>query len=544
MIAVSSALVVAATALAFRLALRTQRLLHLLQLEHYENARLFLWLRRRRELVDWAELGADVVLLAAAAALAGSAVAVLPLLALAAVAVVRALPDLRREDVKPLVWTRRAKRLAGAALAAPALLALATLVLAVVGERPGAVIALILLGACVPLAPWILTGANRALAPLQRREIRGFERAAGHKLAEIDPLVVGITGSYGKTTTKFCVGGALGADRPTLVTPQSFNSYLGVMRTVNEHLEPRHEAFVVEMGMFRRGDITELCGLVHPKIGVITAIGPVHLERLGSIEEIQAAKAELLEALPADGHFVTNADDPRCREIAASAHVPVTLFGLKSPDAHVRAEAIALADGRTHFDLVIGDERARVSAGLLGRHNIANLLAGAAVAHVAGVPVDRIAAGLATVEPPEHRLQPIHNRAAGVVVIDDAYNSNPAGAKAALEVLRDHPAQRRILVTPGMVELGDMEEELNREFGRQAATVCDHVILVGPRRTEPIREGLEQGGLPVARIEVVQDIGAATQVLAALTRAGDVVLFENDLPDTYAEPAHPGAARV
>jgi UDP-N-acetylmuramoyl-tripeptide--D-alanyl-D-alanine ligase len=544
MIAVSIALVAAAAALAFRIVLRTHRLLHLLQLEHYENARLFLWLRRRGELVDGREAGAYVVLLAASAALAGSAAAVVPLVALAAVAVLRALPDLRREDVKPIVWTRRAKRLSAVSLLVPVVFAALVLAEAIAGERGAGVAALALLALCVLLAPWILTGANRALLPLQRREIRGFERAAGRKLAEIDPLVVGITGSYGKTTTKFCVGGALGADRPTLVTPQSFNSYLGVMRTINEHLEPRHEAFVVEMGMFRRGDITELCDLVHPKIGVITAIGPVHLERLGSIEEIQGAKAELLEALPADGHFVTNADDPRCREIAATAHVPVTLFGLESADAHVRAEGIEIAEGRTHFDLVAGDARARVSAALLGRHNVANLLAAAAVAHVAGVPVDRIAAGLATVEPPEHRLQPIHNRAAGVVVIDDAYNSNPAGARAALEVLRDHPAQRRILVTPGMVELGDMEAELNREFGRQAAAVCDEVILVGPRRTEPIREGLEEAGFPAAHVQVVQDIGGATQVLAGLTRAGDVVLFENDLPDTYAEPAQPSAARA
>jgi UDP-N-acetylmuramoyl-tripeptide--D-alanyl-D-alanine ligase len=155
--------------------------------------------------------------------------------------------------------------------------------------------------------------------------------------------------------------------------------------------------------------------------------------------------------------------------------------------------------------------------------------------------IERIAAGLSTVEPPDHRLATIPNSRAGIMVIDDAYNSNPAGAAAALEVLGDHPAKRRILVTPGMVELGDEEEALNEQFGRQAADVCDHVILVGPERTKPIARGLRAGGLAAEAITVVRDIGEATEVLAGLTRAGDVILFENDLPDMYAEDNEPAA---
>jgi UDP-N-acetylmuramoyl-tripeptide--D-alanyl-D-alanine ligase len=575
------AAVLAMLALTTRLTGRQHRLLHLLQLEHYEDARLMLWLRRRSELIAPRELIVVTVLFAAAVAASSTGsgwlcgallLAVCPLAALG-------IGDWRREAVKPLVLTGRAKRLLGAALLAPALLVIATIAVAAAGLTTTALAILLALGVVsLASAPWTLLAANRALKPLQRAINRRYEQRARRSLRDWGPLVVGITGSYGKTTTKFCVGAVLEADRPTLVTPESYNSFLGVVRTINEHLRSSHRAFVVEMGMFRRGDIAELCELVHPTIGVITAIGPMHLERLGSIEAIAAAKGELLDALSPEGHFITNAEDPRCLELAARATVPVTLFGMhrpasstsiqagswgdgesavaaaptaalstqstphlsqkKPPHVQVLARDVRLAEGRTTFKLQVdGPEspQVEVSAALLGRHNVSNLLAAAAVGRVLGIPAPRIAEGLARVQAPAHRLQPIHNRRAGVVVIDDAYNSNPEGAAAALEVLGEHPATRRLLVTPGMVELGDLEEQLNRRFGEQAGVVCDLAILVGPTRTAPIRDGLTAAGLDPASIHVVRDIAEATALLGRLTRTGDVVLFENDLPDTYAE---------
>lgn len=541
---VGIAAVVALAALAVRVAGRQHRLLHLFQLEHYEPARLLLWLRRRSELWAPRELVALGALYAAAIAdsAAGLGWVAGALLLVSTPAAALGVADWRREAVKPLVFTGRAKRMLAAALAPSVLVVLGAVGLAVAGMSTAGLAIVLALGlALLALSPWVLLGSNRALAPVQSAINRRFLARAERSLHEISPLVVGITGSYGKTTTKFCVGEVLAADRPTLVTPASFNSYLGVLRTINERLEQRHKAFVVEMGMFRRGDISQLCELVHPKVGVITAIGPMHLERLGSIEQIAAAKAELLEALPADGHFVTNADDPRCMELARSAHVPVTLFGIDNPAAQVLAREIALADGRTHFKLHLDGPSSPalpVSAQLLGRHNVLNLLAAAAVGRALGIDPARIVQGLQSVSAPEHRLQPIHNRQANIVVIDDAYNSNPAGAAAALEVLREHPATRRLLVTPGMVELGEEEERLNRRFGEQAASVCDLVILVGSSRIAPIRKGLASAGMDGECVHVVRDIHEATTLLGRLTRSGDVVLFENDLPDTYAESEH------
>ncbi len=537
---------VALAALAVRVAGRQHRLLHLFQLEHYEGARLLLWLRRRSE--TWAprELIALGALYAAAVADSGAGLewVASALLLLSTPIAAIGVADWRRPTVKSLVFTGRAKRLFALALAPSILVALAALLIAILGMSTAALAIVLALGlALLALSPWLLLGANRVLAPVQATINRRYETNARRTLDDVGPLVVGITGSYGKTTTKFCVGEVLAADRPTLVTPESFNSYLGVIRTINERLEQRHEAFVVEMGMFRRGDIQELCELVKPTIGVITAIGPMHLERLGSIDEIAAAKGELLEALPADGHFVTNADDPRCLELASAAHVPVTLFGIDNPSAQVLARNVALEDGHTNFELHLDGPQSpalAIRAKLLGRHNTLNLLAAAALGRALGIDAQRIARGLMSVSAPEHRLAPIHNRAAGIVVIDDAYNSNPAGAAHALEVLREHPAQRRLLVTPGMVELGEQEQDLNRRFGEQAAEVCDLVILVGRSRTAPIRQGLQSAGMDGESVHVVDDIHEATDVLGRLTRSGDVVLFENDLPDTYAEPGKAG----
>ena len=335
------ATVLALLALMVRLAGRQHRLLHLLQLEHYEPPRLMLWLRRRGELLAPRELLVVALLFVAALAASSSGSGWLcgALLLLVIPVAALGVADWRREALKPLVFTGRARRLLMVALAPSVLLAIAALAISAAGETTTTALAILLAFGLLSLvgAPWTLLGANLALRPVQGTINRRYVQRARRSLREWEPLVVGITGSYGKTTTKFCVGAVLEADRPTLVTPESYNSFLGVIRTINEHLRASHRAFVVEMGMFRRGDIAELCELVHPQIGVLTAIGPMHLERLGSIEQIAAAKGELLDALPPEGHLVTNANDPRCLELAARAGVPVTLFGIDDPNGRGRS---------------------------------------------------------------------------------------------------------------------------------------------------------------------------------------------------------------
>jgi UDP-N-acetylmuramoyl-tripeptide--D-alanyl-D-alanine ligase len=518
---------------------RLHLLLHVLQQEHYENARLTRWVasdRARLGLVTAAAVvaaGAVVSVVQSAGDAAGLAVAVVALAGAAALCV----RTWKRPQIKPLVFTARARRLLAVAVALNAVpLILVTIFV------PAAIAALcagVLGGVGYVAAPWTLGAANRLLAPLQRMETQRYVRAATDRLARVAPVVVGITGSYGKTTTKACVDAVLSTAGPSYPTPASFNSYLGVVRAINEGLSTEDEFFVVEMGAYRDGDVAELCDLVHPRIGVLTAIGPAHLERFGSLDVTERAKGELAEALPEDGLFVTRADDERTRRVAADrARSRVVLFSPQAhPDADVWAGDVRIADGRMEFRLCTRDANADdaplVRARLLGEHNIANLLAAAAVGFDVGLTPPQIARALSQVRPPDHRLAPIVNSAAGVIVIDDSYNANPIGAAAALEVLRAHPAKRRILVTPGMVELGSEEDVANRELGVLAARACDYCILSGTR-AQAIRDGLLSAGFPEQQIVMTVDGPSAHAKVAEMTQRGDVILFENDLPDVYA----------
>ena len=526
---------------------RLHVLLHLFQLEHYEPARLRVWVARRGERVHARELiGIGVVSgLMVGAAAADAPGVVLGIGFAAGVTGLRiGVNTLRRDQIKPLVFTARATRIYGLALLllVAAAVAVSIAVIAGLDPLPAAAAGVVIAFAAYLLAPELLVLANLLVKPVQAMDNRRFVTRARKRLAEVDPLVVGITGSYGKTTTKNCVAAVAELRGPAYPTPASFNSFLGVVRAINEGLQARHRTFVVEMGAYRRGDVAELCELTSPAIGILTAIGPAHLERFGSLDETELAKGELAEAIPEGGALITRADDERCRRAAQRSGGSVRLFAPAAhPDADVWAEDVEMRDGRTVFRLCTRDgSSAQVKARLLGEHNVANLVAAACAGLEMDLPLDAIARALAKVQPPPHRLAPIVNSAAGVVVIDDAYNSNPQGAAAALDVLASHPADRRLLVTPGMVELGERQEEENRLFGERAAAVCDLIVLVGPEQTAPIRAGLEAAGFASDSLHVVAGAGEAQELLARTTRRGDVVLFENDLPDLYAAQAAAG----
>lgn len=442
-----------------------------------------------------------------------------------------------KAEKKPLVMTGRVWRMVvtGTVLAVLAIYVPSGLIHISVGAPWDLIAVAATVTAVFLLTPWLLLAGDTVMKPVQSAINNGFLSKARKRLHEVGPLVIGITGSYGKTSTKFAVARLLGSDKVVLATPGSFNTTLGVARTVNESLAPSHRFFVVEMGARQEGDIAELCRLVEPQISVLTAVGTAHLETFGSQEAIARGKYEIVHGLRSGGIAVMNVDDPIVRRLAdETTSVKVVRYGLEesgAPDVTARdlqlthdGTALTLVDSRT------GDS-APVSTKLLGRHAIGHLLAGTAVALTTGRSLDEIAAAAAHLEPVEHRLQVIKG-AGGVVVIDDAYNSNPDGAAAALEVLDKMPGRKKVLVTPGMVELGPLQSEANAEFARRAAEVADVLIFVAALNRQALVAGAKQGGGEDKTI-VVDSLDEATEKMKGLLQSGDVVLFENDLPDQY-----------
>jgi UDP-N-acetylmuramoyl-tripeptide--D-alanyl-D-alanine ligase len=379
----------------------------------------------------------------------------------------------------------------------------------------------------------LLVSVDVLLSPVQAAINGRFLRAARRKLAAVDPLVVGITGSFGKTSTKFAIEGLVGPPGSAFATPGSFNTPLGVCRTINEGLRDGHRYFVVEMGAYGEGEIADLCAFVHPSIGVLTAIGPAHLERFGSLDAIRRTKYELVRSLPSHGTAVMNVDDLEVRKLAdATTAVRVVRYGLEpTGEPDVTGADVTVSPEGTEFTIVDhnGGGTLAVKTRLLGRHAVAHVLAGVAVARLAGRPLAELSGPISALKPVEHRLQLIEG-AAGVTVIDDAFNSNPEGAAAALEVLEQMPASKKVVVTPGIVEFGDMQADANREFGRRAAGVADVLIVVARLNRDELTSGANGGR---ARVIAVDSLDAATKELQGLLRPGDAVLFENDLPDQY-----------
>ncbi len=374
----------------------------------------------------------------------------------------------------------------------------------------------------------------------QKREDKinmGFYKQAQNKIKSLENLtVLGITGSYGKTSTKFISSTILKEKYKVQDTPSSYNTPMGLSKVINNELTDDKEVFIAEMGAYCKGEIKECADLVQPKIGILTSIGPAHLETFGSIENIIATKYELIEALPEDGIAIFNYDDNNLKEVAEKTKIKKYYFGLDNIDKlDVYAKDITVSAKGSSFTLVIKDlGQVACQTKILGRHNIRNILAGATAAYVLGLSLDQIAAGISKIVPVDHRLSLIDSPN-GVIIIDDGFNSNPAGARAALEVLNEFKSGKKIIVTPGMIELGELEYIENKKFGQEISKAADLVFLIGKKRTKAIRDGLVEKNYNEDNIFSCDSLKEATEIFSTMLVPGDVILFENDLPDNYSE---------
>lgn len=403
------------------------------------------------------------------------------------------------------------------------------------------------------LLPYILFVAYLINEPMEELIKRHYIRQAKTKLDNTDVLRIGITGSYGKTSVKEILRTILSQKYRVLATPASYNTPLGIAITVKS-LDSTHDVFIAEMGARNKGDIKDLALLVKPDYGVLTGINNQHLESFGTIENIKNTKFELFETLARgagdgvdglndgqgrndgngrNGKGFFSSDNEGARELYERFWGEKYLAGIGGAENDlVTATELSTSEQGTSFTLnIAGEEPVACNTVLLGKHSVSNICLAAAVAYKVGLTPEEIAKGINRLQSVGHRLELVPNNKK-IVIIDDSYNCNEDGAKAAMEVL-DTFKGRKIVVTPGLVELGKMENVANLSFGTLLAAHADKVIVIGKHNAEMIINGLTAGGMDKADISFAKNLNKGNEILNGMLAEGDVVLFENDLPDNY-----------
>ena len=420
--------------------------------------------------------------------------------------------------------------------------AVLALILGVISIIIGGKAAAIIWGVYIGLFPLVTALCNLINKPIEQRINRYYIDDAKRILREHEGLrIIGVTGSFGKTSVKYYLTTLLSEGFRVLMTPESYNTPMGIVRTIRENLKPTHEIFVCEMGARHLHDIKEITDIVHPDDGILTSIGHQHLETFHSLENIISTKYELLDAVDEKAKAEGGADAGKHLKFVNGDN-EIIRANMKYKDAisygfsegcDFRATDIKVTSAGTAFTVTSPDgETAEYNTKLVGKHNVENIVGAIAVANSFGIPMARLKMAVRRLQSVPHRLE--LNKHGNVSILDDAYNSNPNGAKVALETLALFENNVKILVTPGMVELGAKEDEYNAEFGRQAAAVCDYIILVGEKQTKAIKSGALEAGFDPERLFVKNSLNEATALMYELDAGREkVILLENDLPDNY-----------
>jgi UDP-N-acetylmuramoyl-tripeptide--D-alanyl-D-alanine ligase len=431
---------------------------------------------------------------------------------------------------KPLVMTGRAWRLL-----------VSTMVvdggLVVVGWCHSAPTGSAVLGILPLAAPAVLLVGRMLVEPVEALIRRWFIRDAQRILEQYDPIVIGVTGSYGKTSTKYFIEQLVQSHYRVLKTPASYNTAMGITRTIREQLRPEHEVFVVELAENEPGGFAHLLEIVPCDISVVTSVGIQHFEESGSTDAIERTMKDFVTMPQSGKTVVLNGNDALLARVCSVQGKTLIRVCTDASDttSQLCADKVVVRPEGLAFEVrdTAEQEDYQFTTGVLGRYNVVNVLLALAVARRLDVPWKDLQAGVSLLQSPPHRLEVLAT-SPGVRVIDDAFNANPVGFAMAMEVLASFPP-RRILVTPGLVSLGKLEEEANRDAGMQAGRVADLVVLVGVRHTQPLRDGLIAAGFPEEAIVSVHSLDEVTRLIGEIVRPGDTVLFENDLPDTYNE---------
>lgn len=386
------------------------------------------------------------------------------------------------------------------------------------------------------MIPVITEFANFINKPFENANNKKYVRRTIKTLNEADDLIkIGLTGSYGKTSVKEILRTILSVKYNVLSTPASYNTPMGICKSVRRY-DGTQDVFIAEMGARKPGDIKELTDIVNPDYGILTGIGNQHLETFGSQEAILDTKYELVKGVKEGGTVIFDIDSENTYRLSERAkhdgRVNVVCAGVDG----TRTTKLYCEDVKTDvtgstFLLCDGDKKLKVSTVLIGKHNVSNIMLAAAASYELGLSLEEIAQGIAVIKPIRHRLEVTKNEK-GMTIIDDSYNSNVDGTIAALDVFSEFKG-RKIVITPGLVELGRMEDLENFRFGRRLAKIVDYAIIVGKPNAYKIRDGLLDGDFPYENIKIVSTLDEAVKHLSEISKEGDVVLFENDLPDKF-----------
>ena len=498
--------------------------MHFFQLNSYKFAEHKGWLRRNAGPLSFtAILSASLALGSVVGGTFGLIQTIIVCLIYAAVSK----PKSKKLTKKPLVYTARVKRmLVTEAVISVAFISLWVMIFSRDLLIPG-------IGILLLFAPYLNLMANFINSPIEKAIANYYVNDAKKMLRSHPSLkVVGVTGSYGKTGTKYALTALLSEKFDVLMTPASYNTPMGVVKTIRSSLRATHEIFVCEMGAKYVGDIDELCRIVDPDIGIITSVGAQHLETFSSLDAIVGTKFELADYLSKKNcKTVVGYDNENIKnEIQNRSASDFIKCGTAGADYSI---SDVTADERgTSFTLTFSDgESVRLTVKLLGAHNVSNVACAAAVAHELGMTPDEIRLAARRIESAPHRLE--MSRRGKDILIDDAYNANPAGTRAALDALSLFEGCK-IIVTPGMIELGDESVAFNRRLGADAAKVCDYIVLVGEKQTAPIAVGALEGGFDQSKLKVFERVQDAINFAFSIqTDERRIVLIENDLPDNY-----------
>lgn len=433
--------------------------------------------------------------------------------------------DLHKSYIKPLVYTTRVKRTLALFLVLDFLL---------IGGL-GFVIKAPLLGIIAIYAPYLLMYIVAFLMlPFEKMIKNRYINEARNILSSMDELkIVGITGSFGKTSVKNIVHGILDESFYSLMTPASYNTPMGITRTIREYLKPIHEVFVCEMGADHVGEITYLMQFVKPQYGVVTSIGPQHLNTFKSMENIVHEKMQAIELLPSDGVGILNIDNEYIANYPLSNHCRLVKVAIHNQEgADYVASDIVFNKRGSSFKVIKDGESYGYETSLLGEHNVMNILIAIAIAHEMGVPMAKTVPAVKTLKQVEHRLE--LKQINGYTFIDNAFNSNPVSSKHSLDVLKMMDGER-VIITPGLIDLGSKEYAYNKEFGRYMLGCVDLVLLVGPKQTQPIVDGLVEVGFDQAKIIVFNSVKEAFDYVYTTLPNTATILLENDLPDAFSK---------